>query len=323
MSIKMKKIVVLILVLYVLSFCVHVYALPSLTTDNLVVDDEYTQIEQSAYIKDYTKLNLYTFSGYDKGILQSVPAETANSVQKIVEFVVPTLNPYDAEYSLPGIIVTLDKEKLFKVFDWYEAIYEYYQENQEKRFFKDYVNGIVSIHEVLESVHKKEQPFENIATFLKVNGSDDFLCADIRTNGSDGLYIWSYDSESATSDLGKILRMPEVRKQLRESTLDLSNTKVKVIKKFSILNFFYWWYLFYDDNGSEYYLCPFTTEYLQEHMLSDFIHEDEKAAIKLEAYRLYDIKKDLVPFILEEYNLSSKLVVRAQAARDYQKSQSK
>lgn len=180
--------------------------------------------------------------------------------------------------------MTLDKEKLFKVFDWYEAIYEYYQENQEKRFFKDYVNGIVSIHEVLESVHKKEQPFENIATSLKVNGSDDFLCADIRTNGSDGLYIWSYDSESATSDLGKILIMPEVRKQLRESTLDLSNTKVKVIKKFSILNFFYWWYLFYDDNGSEYYLCPFTTEYLQEHMLSDFIHEDEKAAIKLEAY---------------------------------------
>lgn len=159
-----------------------------------------------------------------------------------------------------------------------------------------------------EYLEPKVGSYENFGTILSTDdGTQHFVSLSPAMNNSPKpmLALSSLINEqnyTGKMSMEKLFEKKEVREELKLTDLDLDNTNAAVIQNLGMLLQNKWGILLYDDNHE--YLMPLCNcIYYPTFNGSQYMLPNEKQSINLEAYKIYNLKSELAPFLVKEYKL--------------------
>lgn len=223
---------------------------------------------------------------------------------RIVAFHCPVLGP------TAGIIdeklVALDKGKIFNVYSLLAAKKKYCPDYTEIKFYSWILDNGYSLHQVLLSSYDA-QGYPGHGALVKSSLEDQFYWLNI-ADASDYKEIHASfkDNLPFDHDLYGMIRSEKVWKQLTDSKLDLSKSKMILMDRFDLLSNT-WGLLFYD-GSHEYYMCPVEQTYYQGLFRSKYVKDEELIQRTILPYHLYDVSEDFLPFILNQYRIAYGIV---------------
>lgn len=260
------------------------------------------KLEQTTYINDLFFIDYYVY--VCSGIRRLGPGAIRTEFDYIGYNQILQSSCYhkgrigeDGRDSDPFFInITFDKEKVFPFYDPY--IYQV-------DIARSLKNGEQTLHDLI---------FETIdveySALIKGEQQKIYDWMDIEIwNNQRKIYISLPVSIPINKNFYEILSDPSVWQQIIDSNLDLENTKCLILKGFPSFSTG-WGMLLYDDSN-EYYLPFYPMYYSQDYVEAAYLKNSEFLNLEFKEYQLYNVKKDLAPYILRERLLLEKAGERA------------
>lgn len=191
-----------------------------------------------------------------------------------------------------------------KVYPYYQAFFDDIETAQAL------ADGNRFLHEiVLSSVEAK------YGSLVKGEDQNVYDWMDVKINSAKREIDLSMNiNKPIDMDFYEILSQPAVWNQLLDSDLDLENTNILILQY--IPSFRGDWGMLFYDGSSEYYLPLNPLIYSQHYVDAQYFKKSEFLYMELDKYQLYDVKKDLAPYILRECLLLEKAGERAMQERE-------
>lgn len=278
-SFRKKYYILFLVLLNCFYFVSHNISASCIENENIRKENFISQIEKNFYVNDLEYSNIVEFKN--------------NKWQPVRNLRIPS-------------------NQIFKLFKFRDAVRVTADDiSGYTRFYKGYLDGEYSLYDLLI---RSWNP--GIYGVIVMTQADESQCATLNkfyNNNDLSILLENYPKREAENILD-VLSRESVWTQLKNSNLDLMNTNVMAIQGFDWLTPC-WGVLFYD-NINEYYMSLYDYKYEQIGIGSEYILPEEKASFTLSAYRLYDVKAELAPFLYNMHLLDLRIGQRMACKSD-------
>lgn len=253
------------------------------------------KVENSLYDKNYVNREVYRqLNWFDTNSrMQLVP----NSKSTTVCFLNGYYTRIDGNVYPTLQFVKLDKAKIFRLHDFIRTRNTQCPGDAHYiNFFENILAGHYTLHEAL--ISSWDENWDSLGTMVQVLKTPQYQWASLGYPGEHGgLTIDTFHYHSSDKSMAQLIM--DLKPQLEKYNFNLSETKVIAVDALWCLADD-WGFIFYDSE-KEYYMSPFPYLYDNKKTReSQYGEPNDFTTFKIEPFRLYDLKKDLIPFMLSQ-----------------------
>lgn len=293
-----QRFVAIILAIFLLTNFISPLYVFSYETDPDLRSQTIRKIEASIYDPDYSNCAIYTRKDGKDGLI-TYDKLRDNSGKTIVTLRCPYSWDFASnETDYKEIIV--DKSKIITSYGLYFEIAE----------LNEIESGAISVYDFAQ----KHDAMKRQIIFAKDKEEPIYYYMDSEVFPQEQYITLDFISDFTVKEtMHDLIWKPQVWEELKKSDLDLRRTKAIVAYGFNLFPGIQ--ALLFYDGTTEYFMSLKSTTYsLQDTELEEYRKPEEKIERTLEAFKLYEIKTDLAPYIKQQLIFQNMLLERMENA---------
>lgn len=293
---NIKSINVLWIILLVVNLSVSTQAIVLNPKENNDAVKLLNNIENTLYLSGFEKSDILIAEYYDYNNMKNENYYISNGdLQKII---FNKFNFYNSNNYKNKTVGFINKKEIFYVRSLNNT--EFYEN------LKNIYNDEIKIHTILEN----NQKFNLLGAVIKYN-DETYSYNTVDFNSEKNIITISTETGPTINySIHNLLNNKSVYEQLEKSALDLKKTKIMMTLDFAkyITG---WGLLFYDDKNE--YFLPFNSNtFYMEYKETDYLTASELKTMDFQSLKLYDVRKEIIPFIITEQKMADLALERAE-----------